>query len=451
MMLLSRHIRKEAQNDNSYTRARWCYQYISSGIDFGHEKISHGPLFSSCSRRKRWTPWFTIMVSLLMVFDTSGTLRERFKAARDCLSSVYGNRRRVGRTFEGFCYARSSVKSEDRLALSAHLRKQLRIVAGDFWKRLGFEAFAVDGSKIELPRTRTNETAFGCAGRKKTCPQIAVTTLYHMGTGLPWDWRFGAGIESERAQLRDLLGSLKAGSLLVADAGFAGYELLQGIVGQGKHFLFRVGSNVTLLKNMGFDTKICGDVVWLWPRNKRKQEPLRLRLICVQTDKIPVYLITDMFDRELLSDETAAVLYKMRWGVEVFYRNFKRTLDKHKLKSRSPQMALDELHWAMTAYLLLGLMSIEGMITAGTDPLELSFAAALRQVRTAMQSRSCWRYNGDLRKLLAMASKDKYCRKYSRKARNWPHKKNDPPCGIPKIRAATLKESHYAQRFYSAA
>jgi len=68
-----------------------------------------------------------------------------------------------------------------------------------------------------------------------------------------------------------------------------------------------------------------------------------------------------------------------------------------------------------------------------------------------MQSRSCWRHKGDLRMLLAKAVKDRYSRMHPKTARDWPHKKNDPPCGIPKIRTATAKEIHYAQRFYDAA
>lgn len=455
MMLLSRHIRKEAQNDNSYKRARKCFYYISSGVGCGHEEISHGPLFSEQTRQKRWSAWYTVLVSLLMVFDNSSTLRERFGAARRCLVDSYGSSRRPGKTFEGFISARHVLSATIKSDVHTHLGQQHRQIAAPFWQRLGWMAFAADGSRIEMPRTVANEQAFGCAGKKKTGPQLLLTTLYHMGTGLPWDWHIGKGTASERSHLRSMLGSLPENALLVADAGFTGYELLKGIIASGSHFLIRVGASVTLLKNLSVQPKIDGDVVWLWPPNKRPlQPPLKLRLIVlksVEDSKTPVYLLTDVFDKERLSDETAAVLYRMRWGVEVFYRGFKRTLDQHKLRSRSPDNAIDELHWAMTAHLLLGLMSVEGMIAAGTDPLKLSVAAALRTIRTAMQSRSCWRHKGDLGILLAKAMKDRYRRMHPKTARNWPRKKNDPPCGIPKIRMATAKEIHCAQRFYDAA
>ncbi len=394
------------------------------------------------------------MVSVLMIFDNSSTLRDSFASARRCLVEMYESFRRPGKTFEGFIAARKKVSAEFKSRIHAHLQQQHRNIAGVFWKRLGWEVFAADGSRVEMPRTIANEKAFGCAGKKRTGPQLLLTTLYQMGSGLPWDWYIGKGTESERNHLRSMLGGLPGNSLIVADAGFTGYELLKDIIDSGRHFLIRVGSNVTLLKNLAFESKVDGETVWLWPSNKRAQPPLRLRLIVLRkadASKSDVYLLTDVFDKEQLSYETAAILYQMRWGVEVFYRGFKRTLDQHKLRSRSGENAMDELHWAMTAHLLLGLMSIEGMITTNCDPLELSIAAALRIVRTAMHSHSYCRRRGDLRQLLATAKKDRYRRKKAKTARNWPHKKNDPPCWIPKIRIATANEIHCAKRFYDAA
>lgn len=451
---LRHDIGKEIIYENSYNRAQRCSHYISSSIGFSHEEISDSPLFSHRQRQTRWPGLYTVLVSLLMVFVEGATLRDRFAAARRCLIEMYPGSRRPGKTMEGFIVARKQFLSQFQSTLNSHLQQQHVQVAGRFWRRLGWEAFAADGSRVEMPSTVANENAFGCAGKKKTGPQLLLTTLYQMGTGLSWDWQIGKGTESERDHLRSMLSGLPTQALLVADAGFTGYELLNAIIGSGRHFLVRVGANVTLLRGLGLEFKIDGNIVWLWPQRQHHQPPLKLRLIVLkkaEASKSDVYLLTDVLEPERLSEETTAVLYRMRWGVEVFYRGFKRTLDQHKLRSRSPGNAIDELHWAMTAYLLLGLMSIEGMIAAGTDPLGLSVAGALRIVRTAMQNRMGWHYKGDLRCLLAGAVKDGYRRKHPKHARHWPHKKNDPPCGIPKIRMATGNEIHCAQRSYNVA
>lgn len=104
----------------------------------------------------------------------------------------------------------------------------------------------------------------------------------------------------------------------------------------------------------------------------------------------------------------------------------------------------------MTALLLLGLMSVEAIVGRGRDPLSLSVAQALRVVRRAM-GRPQGRCGSRLGILLAGAVKDEYRRRSSKKAHDWPHKKNDPPPGTPKIRPATKTESLLAQRICVAA
>jgi len=391
-----------------------------------------------------------------MIFEEGRNLNDRFLHARQSLVAMFPGDRRPGKTYSGF------VKAVRRLGLSAmekmkaELREHHLRVAGKHAARRGWVAFAGDGSRVEVPRTVANQKAFGCAGKEKTGPQLALTTLYHLGSGLPWDWRIGPGTDAERNHLRAMLGNLPAQALIIADAGFTGYDLLQEIIKSGRSFLIRAGANVTLLTNLlGVDVEPEGDQVWLWPQDKRNLPPLKLRLIRLRKSSgspEEMCLLTDVFDRERLSEETVRMFYRMRWGVELFYRGFKQTLDQHKLRSDAPEQARWELHWALMAHLLLGLMTVEAIVQRGRDPLSMSVAAALRIIRRAMREpQRRWRHRGDLRFLLGEARKDEYVRTSSKKARHWPHKKNESPPGVPKIRPATWNESLRVQRTYAAA
>jgi len=55
---------------------------------------------------------------------------------------------------------------------------------------------------------------------------------------------------------------------------------------------------------------------------------------------------------------------------------------------------------------------------------------------------SLWRRLREIRQ-------DRYVRLGPKKARHWPHKKNDPPCGTPKMRIATPQEIRLAQEVYA--
>lgn len=335
-------------------------------------------------------------------------------------------------------------------AVQTHLRIMIRQVAKRHWSRNGWVAFAVDGTKIDCPRTVANETGFGTAGKAGCSPQQLLTTLWHMGTGLPWAWIIGRAAASERDHLRQLAALLPLEALLVADAGFTGFDLLSGLQQRGVYFLVRVGANVTLLRNLGYAVEQRGSTVYLWPTNRRDRPPLVLRMIRVKpsradTSAKSVVLITNVLDPDQLSDEQAAVFYQMRWGVEVFYRSLKQTLQHRTMRSAAPRQARIELHSALIGLLLMGLMSVSGIINRKCDPLNWSVALALRIVRGSL--RGDGRARRTLLSNLGRALKDSYPRHSLKKAYQWAHKKRNPPPGEPRVRPATTREVRAAQAF----
>ncbi len=60
-----------------------------------------------------------------------------------------------------------------------------------------------------------------------------VTALVHLRTGLLWVWQLGKGHNRKRSHSRALLGTLPAAALMVADAGYNGYDLAQVITAAG--------------------------------------------------------------------------------------------------------------------------------------------------------------------------------------------------------------------------
>ncbi len=402
---------------------------------------------------RRWTLDYVIYVSVLMALDEAESLKDRFAHARQVVVAWFPGRTRPGATYQGYVIACRRLRRRHRQAIQRHLRERHREVAGPYWPRDGWVAFAADGTRVELPRTAANEKAFGCAGRDKTAPQLQLTSLYHLGTGLPWAWQIGAGTESEQGHLRHLARWLPAGSLLVADAGFTSFDLLRFLRDRQVHFLVRMGSNRTLLTGLeDVRVRIRGEVVWLWPTKKQATAaPLRLRLLRIeQANHAPMYLGTSVLDEQALTDRQIGQFYRMRWGQEVFHRAFKQTLAQHKMRSGSAAQAQQELDWALMGYLILGLWSVEALLGAGRDPLTWSVAASLRVVRGALRQGG-WLGRGVLATFLRKAVKDSYVRKGSKSARNWPRKKKDHPPGVPTFRAATEKEKHEAKKTYERA
>jgi len=436
--------RKQERQSRRQRRTRASYRHglkDAIGKFLPSQFFSRWPVVGS-----KWSPLRVVWVALLMVWSAEQSLEARFEETREVVRSLFP-KWSLGKSYTGWYQAQLKWLTPLRPALSKRLRQQLQRQAGRHWLREGWCAFAADGSRVECPRTKANEDALKCAGKKKTGPQLFVTTLLHMGTGVPWDFRIGPGTASERRHLEEMLPDLPPQSLLVADAGFTGYEFYRRIVAAKQNFLMRVGSNVHLLKELGYIEREGRDTVYLWPERNWSEPPVVLRLLELSDGKRKMYLVTNVLDKKALSEKSAAVLYEMRWGVEVFYRSLKQTLEKRRMLSRTPEAARCELTWALFGLWLLGLMTVDPILARGGDPLRWSAAKARKRVRRSMR-RALTRRHPDrgLRRDLACATQDGYVRRSRKTARNWPHKKKENPPGDPKIQSATAGQLRAMKR-----
>lgn len=444
---MARQRRKRPSQSRKARRQRRTQASYRHGLKDAIGKLLPGQFFSRWPVAGwKWSPLRVFWVAMLMVWSAEQTLQARFEETRQVVQSLFP-KWTLGKSYTGWYEAQLKWLTPLRPALGKRLRQQLQRMAGRHWQREGWCAFAVDGSRVECPRTEANENELKCAGKKKTGPQLFVTTLLHMGTGVPWDFRIGPGTASERRHLEEMLAALPPQSLVVADAGFTGYEFYRRILAAKQSFLLRVGSNVHLLRELGYVEREGRDTVYLWPERNWDEPPVVLRLIERRDGKKKMYLVTNVLDKKALTEESAGVLYEMRWGVEVFYRSLKQTLEKRRMLSRSPEAAKCELTWALLGLWLLGLMTVEPILARGGDPLRWSAAKARHRVRRSMRRALSRRHQdrglaGDL----AWATKDDYVRRGSKKARDWPHKKKEKPPGEPKIQSATVEQLRAVQR-----
>lgn len=409
---------------------------------------------------KRWKDRQVALCALFMGWGDGRTAKDRFAAARRGVAAMYPGRPRPGASYNGFMAALGRYTAASLAGVQEHLRAEMRRRLGGpdgrgrHWLYKGrWVLVAADGSKVDVPDTAANEAAFGTAGRGKCGPQQYVTTLYHLASGLPWGWARGGARASERGHLRGMLGLLPDKALLVADAGFTGYDLLADLIRAGKDFLIRVGANVKLLTKLGHAEERAG-TVYLWPDGKRDagDEPLVLRLVRVVKGRGKrrrvVYLLTNVRDKRILSDAAAGRVYRMRWGVEVMYRSLKQTLEARTMRSDSPARAGVELDWALLGLWVLGLMCVGQVLTTRRPPREWSPAAALRVVRTAIDRPGDKSPGGGVLGELRRAVLDDYDRAGPKRARHRRDKKKDKPPGKPKARNARTAEVLLAKELW---
>ncbi len=401
------------------------------------------PMVAPLASGRGWSAVAVALGSILMSWDPAPTLAQRFESALAVLDVALPARRRTGRTYQGLVKALRRRGDAALRTLCGHLRSLTRRAAEarGCWTVGGWVPIGADGSKFDAPRTIGNE-ALGLAGRDKCGPQMLALLLVHLGAMLPWAWAVGPAAGSERSLLRGLLHLLPARTLLVADAGFTGFDLLSHLREQNIPFLIRVGRGVKLLRQLGVYRREGSHTVYLWPDAKQDRAPLVLRLIRVGS----VYLITSVADPGRLSARTAAELYRRRWGLEVAFRSLKQTLERRKVRSGAAANARSELDWSVAGLWVLSLLGARAIGAAGHTPRRLSLAAALAAVRAARLRPTA---DPALRRRLRGCLLDGYTRRCSRTAYRWPHKKRPKPPGAPIIVTASRTQVAAARHLRS--
>lgn len=417
-----------------------------------------------------WTPRGLTVAALLWAWSAEETLTARFAAARRVALATLGLDAPTAATYQAFLKLLRAWTAALAVVVIAALRGRMRGDLADRFSVAGFAVFGVDGSRLELPRTASNQAGFAPAAtqrasrispsrrrpgardeaaraKKANSPQMWLTVMWHVGTGLPWDWRTGPSDSSERDHLRQMLAALPPRALVTADAGFVGYDYWKALRDSGRDLLVRVGANVRLLRNLGYARERDG-LVYLWPDRAaaRRRPPLVLRLVVARGRRHPVYLVTSVLAAEVLSDQQVVRIYALRWGVELFFRRFKQTFGRRKLRSHSGANAEVEATWS-----LLGLWSLclHGQVELSYDGVassRVSVAGLLRAYRAALKEyrgvpapgESLWDY-------VSVAVIDGYTRR-NKASRDYPRKKREHAIGAPEVRDATEVEIKLARQ-----
>src|SRR5439155_9648168 len=194
----------------------------------------------------RWQAQPLLFVLLTITWCAGDSVPERFETARAFYIASYQKRRRPGTTCEGFQKALARVPLAALRLVAAAVRRRLAQLFGDRWRVDGFVPFGCDGSRVHCPRSQQLEERLASGTTDAAPPQVWVTALVHLSMGLLWSWHLGKGTANERLHLRRLLGTLPPEALLVADAAFVGYDLLQTLAGSRRGFLLRLSSRAPL-------------------------------------------------------------------------------------------------------------------------------------------------------------------------------------------------------------
>jgi len=256
------------------------------------------------------------------------------------------------------------------------------VATGGVWWR-GLLVCAVDGTTLCCPDTAANLAVFRRGGGHHGgtgYPMVRLLALVGCGTRTLIDATFGPTSTGETTYARDLLRSLRAGMIVLADRNFAARDLIAAITGTGAQVLVRVknGRRLPVCRRLP-------DGSWLSRIGTVEVRVIRAE-ITISTSaghRTGTYqLVTTIRDPACPAAEIIR-LYHDRWEIETAYLELKQTiLGGRVLRARTPAGLDQEIYALLAAYQALRTAIADATLTRpDVDPDRASFTIALNAAR----------------------------------------------------------------------
>lgn len=372
-------------------------------------------LFSGVGQRDRiFTPWITFCAFFGQVLQRGASCRD---AVRRVQAWHLATRAEVNvdAGTSGYCQARARLPLQVLRTVFDRLVQRCDTRARTAERWCGHSVKVVDGCGISMPDTDANRKRFPYAGgQRKGCgsPTGQLVGLFSLATGCLVKFVVSSWKAHEAPLTRQLVGWVHRDEVLLADRAFSNW----GLIG-----LFqRKGVEVVMRLHQARKTGT-GRVQWRKPQKQgpwekalwdELPESLELRVVRFRveipgfrTDHIAV--VTTLLDEVKYPDAAIAELFRLRWQVEINFRDIKTTLGLDVLRTQSPSMIEKEIHLQAIAYNLVRLLMLEAARQHDVPPSRLSFKGTVSALRAfaplfTASAREASRHYEDL--LLALAA-----------------------------------------------
>ena len=246
--------------------------------------------------------------------------------------------------------------SKARQFINPALFKELYYLSVDlFYKQLpsrklwnGYHLFAIDGSKIELPNSKSNfeffGEMFGYPDPNRRFTMGLGSIVYDVLDDYFVHASFQRYLASELSAALELLHNLEdlniyQNSVVIFDRGYYSEDMFRYCVEHQHLCLMRLKQNYNIAK------KCSGDIITVLPGNEKdRTEDTKIRVIeVILNDGTKEYLATNLFDSHI-SQQMFRELYFYRWPVETKYKELKSRLAIEEFSGATTTSVLQEFY-----------------------------------------------------------------------------------------------------------
>lgn len=204
----------------------------------------------------------------------------------------------------------------------------------------GYRLFAIDGTRIQVPKNPINIEHFGHAKNNKAriiTAMASASIMYDLNHDMIIDAVLENFNYAERKAAQRHLDyfeqqDMKENAIVLFDRGYPSYEFFKRITKEGYYYLMRVQEKVYSLTRQDSADTITDYV----PGYLKDEESIKVRVVrIILEDGTKEFLVTNLLDASITPDMLKE-LYFLRWGIESKYMELKSRLELESFTGACP-------------------------------------------------------------------------------------------------------------------
>lgn len=218
--------------------------------------------------------------------------------------------------------------------------------------------------------------------------KIKIKPIFNQTTGLPELINIDKCLSGELKGIKRLVNKAlqKASAvILVFDLGYFSYEFFGWLMGKGVYFVSRIKENTCyeVLKKLGRNE-------WLVKLGitAKGQKPIVVRLVRVKEKKKWYYYITNLMDRKRIGVKEIRYLYRLRWQIEIFFKELKEVLNIKKIFFYNANGLKSQIYVALSVYITVKILMAQSARQNNVKEEGFSFKRTLTIIRVWCQHNS---------------------------------------------------------------
>lgn len=333
---------------------------------------------------------------------------------------------RISTRTGGYCQARGKMPTLVASHVCDHIFEQLQEQMREQLPDVDRPVFVMDGTTLQLSHERELVRSFP-PGRNQHganhWPTMLLVTFHDAHTGLAtrpsWGAMYGKRAVSEQELAREALGRLPEDAIVMGDGNFGIFTIAYAIQQTQRLMLLRLTASRArkVLRGEGVRPGRRRKVEWEPSSQERTAHPdlpagamlTGWVVACPHPAKNGELLY--FFTTVDLKPGRILALYKLRWNIETDLRSLKRTVELHRVTSKSSAMVEKEVLMAVCAYNVVRAVMYLSASKAGLTPRQLGFSAAQDAVLAAwpylQRALSAAEFQEEVQRLLGVVAQTK--------------------------------------------